>query len=222
MNERVSAIDRVVFVGPTRSGKSSLAVRLVKRIAPGWPVLIINPKPAAAWFFAPALKDPAEVLTMSGPRQVHLGTTARGAYDPYLLAAWQRGGITVVLDDFRLLTMHGATQIIEMLLIAGGERFLGTWSIMQRPVRMLEALSEAEWAFVFSLALDTDRERMMERGIPPDMLAALKEHEFLSHRLGAKPIAHPALKMMGRQKKDESKRVRKPVGAPGQAGRGAV
>ena len=193
MSQPIRTNDRVAIIGQTDSGKSTLAVALLQQIRPDWPVLIIDPKPSKVMMNAAhrTLRKPEEVLTFTGVARVHLATFDRGAYDPYLNMAWKRGRITIIIDELRLLIMHGVTDAIVRILVAGRERLIGCWSLMQRPVKFLEAISEAEWVMAFNLQLAKDRDRLEERGVSFENVTHLKPHEFVVHRKGwDEPIVH--------------------------------
>jgi hypothetical protein len=128
--------------------------------------------------------EPAQVAAFQGRARVALGSFARGIYDPYLKAAWNRGGLTVVIDDLRLLLMHGSTDIVEQITIAGRERFIGCWSNMQRPVRYLEIITESEWLFAFALQMEKDRNRCSERGVDFSGINLLPKYHYVVHRRG--------------------------------------
>ena len=216
----ISAIDRLVILGPTGCGKTRLMSQLVSRIPRGWPILGVDPKPAPAMraLFPVRIQKPEQVRDLIGPARVSLGTFARGAYDPFLRAAWERGGITVVIDDLRLLMLHGSTDTLETLLIAGRERFVGTWTNLQRPIELLELFSESEWLISFGLELKKDRERLSERGF--DLESAyqgLAGHDYFVHRRG-----WPHVQRVPARNAAPAKKLRRPNDGNTAANRGVL
>ena len=189
----ISATNRVYIIGPTGSGKTTLLAKLVGYLPANWPVVGIDPKPARDMkkLFSRSLKSPEDIAIMKGRARVHRPTFERGAYDEYLRAVWARQNCTVVIDDLRLLMLHGTTNDLETLLVAGRERGIGVCSCMQRPIDLLELITEAEWIFAFRLQMRKDRDRIAERGFDADAaFSQLKsDHDFLIHRRGwDKPI----------------------------------
>jgi DNA helicase HerA-like ATPase len=178
--------ERVVIVGPSGSGKSTLAGSMIRQVRPDWPVLIIDPKPAPTIgrLAKRTLQRPAEVAEFTGIARVYRPTFARGAYDDFLDAAWKRRNMLIVIDETRLLLMHGKTDAVVRVLVAGRERGIGCWSLMQRPVILLEAITEAEWAVIFGLQMEQDRARMSERGVSFEGATRLPPHGYMVHRTG--------------------------------------
>jgi DNA helicase HerA-like ATPase len=191
--------ERVIIVGPSGCGKSTLAASMIRMVRADWPVLIIDPKPAPTIgrLATRTLKRPEQVLDFTGTARVYRPSFARGAYDEYLDAAWKRRNVLIVIDETRLLLMHGKTDAVVRVLVAGRERGIGCWSLMQRPVILLEAITEAEWAIVFGLQMEQDRARMSERGISFERASQLPPYSYLVHRTGW-PKAIPVI---GRTKK---------------------
>jgi hypothetical protein len=94
--------------------------------------------------------------------------------------------------------MQETTDAVTRVLVAGRERGIGCWSLMQRPVQFLEAISEAEWVMAFRLQLARDRERLEERGVGFAGLESLPPYHFMVHRQGwPSPIVHAPIAIKG-------------------------
>ena len=186
--EPIRATDRLFIVGPTGTGKTTLMAQFVSQLPAYWTAFGIDPKPARDMkkMFPRTLTRPEQVIPFRGKGRIHKPTFARGAYDDFLEEIWQRQLCTLVIDDLRLVMLHGSTDHLESLLVAGRERQIGVWSSMQRPIDLLELITEAEWIVSFGLQMRKDRERIAERGFDADAaFSQLKsDHDFLMHRRG--------------------------------------
>lgn len=193
--EPIKATDRLFIVGPTGTGKTTLMAQFVRQLPAHWTTFGIDPKPARDMrtMFPRTLKRPEQISTFQGRGRIHQPTFARGAYDPFLEAIWQRQRCTLVIDDLRLVMLHGSTDHLESLLVAGRERQIGVWSSMQRPIDLLELITEAEWIVSFGLQMKKDRMRMGERGFDADEAYAklVGDHDYFVHRRGWKEPMFP-------------------------------
>lgn len=198
---KIDVTDRLAVYGASGEGKTTLVVKLAKKVPAHWPILIIDPKPAKAWinFADKTLKKPEDVLTFTGRARVHVDSFERGAYDEYLKAAWERRRILVIIDELQLLLMHGITDALRRLLVAGRELKIGCWSLATRPVKFLEAFTEATVAVAFHLNAEKDVKRLSERGADFSANATLKPHEYMYHRKGDRTVTIHRLATAGKK-----------------------
>lgn len=159
---KIRADERVIFVGRTGSGKTTLADRLIRFL--GYRTVVIDPK--HRWEF-PGYKlvthyDPS----LETIRQVFRPKDRAAAdwrdLEVFLESIWNAGIPTVVyIDELTAVTEPRRTiPILEDFVRLGRQVGMGTWYASQRPKDVPSLfLSEAEHWFVFDLRYAADREK---------------------------------------------------------------
>lgn len=184
---RIGPGEKVLIVGQTQSGKSTLA----SWIAAAWSrVLVLDPKlddaiaelPGAAVRYgaAAALKAlPGRVVYRPLPRE--LGDLA-GALDPLARRIFRLGGHGLVLHETEIVAPYwGAKPGLRSLAMWGGSRHAPVIFCSQRPSRIDRlALSEPAHVFLFRLTDDRDLSTISGvMGVKPAALTPLPDpHAF--------------------------------------------
>ena len=159
---KIRADERVLFVGRTGSGKTTLADRIIRTL--GYRTAVIDPK--HRWEF-PGYRlvdrydpDPRLIRQVFRPRDDERSDW-RDA-EVYLESLWDAGVPTVVYTDelTRLSTPRRTLPILADLVRLGRQAGFGAWNASQRPKDVPSLfLSEAEHWFVFDLRYVADREK---------------------------------------------------------------
>jgi DNA helicase HerA-like ATPase len=157
--------ERVVFLGRTGSGKTTLADKLIRSI--GYRTVVFDPK--HAWEF-PGYKlvteydpDPHTVRQLFRPRS----SAAEGWSDAdgFLRQIWSHRIPTIVYIDeiTKLSTRYRTLPILEDIVRLGRQVGIGAWYASQRP-RDCPTLffTEAEHWMAFDLRNGDDRKRVAE------------------------------------------------------------
>ena len=173
--------DRVVFIGPTGSGKTFLARRMLGAYSQ---VVIVDAKHDNAtwggWKANPAVQHAdtlpkferaLNVMREKGgallyqPPVEHLRAANAAALDEIAGLVYQRGHTLLYYDDLVLIARNSAAfnkaPSYQDCIQCGRARGVGVWSSIQRPVRVpLISLTESEHQFVFYLRGGEDRSRV--------------------------------------------------------------
>lgn len=186
--------DRCCFMGPTGSGKTELAIALLK---PMPNVIVVDPKHRFDWGeigsryarVAHSLRDLLAQLKDVESRRSSAPVVYRPPTDDLAPAnidrvdevfhvALSRGHTTVYVDEMSYLT-GTANNFQERLphwfraVTTGRQLGVGVWSAFQRPANVpLLAMSESDYRFTFYLRMHKDRARAEELcgPIPWDVL----------------------------------------------------
>lgn len=159
---RIRADERVIFVGRTGSGKTTLADKLIRFL--GYRTVVIDPK--HRWEF-PGYKlvqryDPSAstIRQVFRPRDDEQEDW-RDATE-FLESVWGYGIPTVVYIDelTRLSTPRRTPSILADFVRLGRQAGMGTWYASQRPKDCPSLfLSEADYWYMFDLRYVADREK---------------------------------------------------------------
>lgn len=159
---KIRADERVLFVGRTGSGKTTLADRIIRTL--GYRTVVIDPK--HRWEF-PGYRlvesydpDPRLIRQVFRPKDDEQEDW-RDA-ERFLEDVWNAGERTVVYIDelTRLSTPRRTIPILADFVRLGRQAGMGTWYASQRPKDVPSLfLSEAEHWFVFDLRYIADREK---------------------------------------------------------------
>jgi len=159
---KIRADERVIFVGRTGSGKTTLADKLIRNL--GYRTVVLDPK--HRWEY-PGYRlvdrydpNPSLVRQVFRPRDDEVENW-RDA-EKYLEDVWNYGIPTVVYIDelTRLSTPRRTIPILADFVRLGRQARMGTWYASQRPKDVPSLfLSEAEHWFVFDLRYVADREK---------------------------------------------------------------
>lgn len=171
--------DRVVFIGPTGSGKTVLARRILSRYDQ---VIILDGKHDDAtwgpWKRNPAVQTATNLSALERslnhmrdhggsvvyqPPPEHMRSTNVAALDEVFALAYDRGRTLVYVDDLVLVARNSAafarTPYYQDCVTCGRAKFVGIWSSIQRPARVpLVAITESEHQYVFYLRNGSDRD----------------------------------------------------------------
>lgn len=170
LDVRVRAGDRILIVGPTRSGKSTMASYL----ANGWPrVLVLDPKlddavaelPNAtiAYGVKAALRAwPGRVVYRPLPAELE---DLPSAIEPLMRRVYETGGAGVVFHETEIVApATGARRWTRALIMWGAYRRIPMIFCAQRPAR-IDRLCLSEPAQVFLFGLRDDRDLSVMAGI---------------------------------------------------------
>jgi ABC-type oligopeptide transport system ATPase subunit len=173
--------DRVCFIGPTGSGKTFLARRILSKYDQ---VIILDGKHDnetwGSWKrnksvnFADsltklerhlnAMREPGRgrAVLYQPPRE-HLRASEVASLDEVFGMAYDRGRTLVYVDDLVLVARNSAafarTPNYQDCVTCGRAKGVGIWSSIQRPARIpLVAMTESEHQFVFYLRNGDDRD----------------------------------------------------------------
>jgi hypothetical protein len=171
--------DRVVFIGPTGSGKTYLAQRVLSKYEQ---VIVIDGKHDhdtwRAWERNPAVIKATSLKTLEQgcntmkkeggailyrPPKEHLRQANVECLDQVFELAFSRGHTLVYIDDLVLLARNSAAfsklPSYQDCVTCGRSKGVGIWSSIQRPARVpLIAMTESEHQFAFYLRNGSDRE----------------------------------------------------------------
>lgn len=179
--ERIGLTDRVVMVGTTGSGKTTLMAHLMQTRPY---VLLYDPKGDAAYAGQDwvTVREAAKLPRKRFPPRLR--------YHPYpeLLRekdelealfwyAYHAGNLTLVVDEGYMATLGGTWMPtgLHAAIAQGRGRGVAVWVATQRPHKIPQiVLSEAEHWFVFRLNHPIDRNAVWQwTGIPPHAIAKL-------------------------------------------------
>lgn len=174
---QIATTDRACFFGATGSGKTTLALTLLRGVR-SWVVLDAKHRIRV---------DGVPIVTAFDPRlsrQIIRAPFPAEDWDTPLMQAWMRGGIVVYSDETTLINPKGAflSPALGRVIRTGRELGVGAWMGSQRPKKIpSEVYTEAEHFFIFQLRYKPDRQRVIEAtsdavGVAID---SLKGHEFV-------------------------------------------
>lgn len=157
--------ERVLFVGRTGSGKTTLADRLIRTL--GYRTVVIDPK--HLWEF-PGYRlvdryDPDTYVTRQVFRPVDDDRREWRDTQTFLESVWYGPRQTIIYVDelTRLSTPRKTVPILADFIRLGRQLGFGVWTASQRPRDIPTLfLSETEHFFVFDLRTPGDREKVAD------------------------------------------------------------
>jgi len=160
---RVKRDERFFFGGRTRSGKSTLADRLIRLF--GYRTVVIDPK--HTWrkpgYLPVTHYNPTPTLLRQVFRPRDTAASDWADLVAFLTDVWQYDLPTVVYVDelTSVTTPRTAPSVLSTLVRLGGERGFGTWYASQRPKDVPGLFfTEAEHWAVFDLLTQDDRDKV--------------------------------------------------------------
>jgi hypothetical protein len=172
--------ERVVFIGPTGSGKTYLAQRLLSKYQQ---VVVVDGKHDRktwrAWDKNKAvlkadslsqleralneMKERKGSAVLYRPPEEHLRATGAEGLDEIFRLAYARHDTIVYIDDLVLLARNSAAfarlPSYQDCVTCGRSKGVAIWSSIQRPARVpLIAMTESEHQFAFYLRNGSDRD----------------------------------------------------------------
>lgn len=149
MPDRPRTSDRMVIVGRTGTGKSTLARALLESFPP--PRLVIDPKAAETTAYAVTFHDPGRIPDAPAARFIPRDPDDLDAYDRLYRAIFVAGPRAVWLDEAPIAAPSNAAPRGLLTVIRQGRgRGIGHIATGQRPVHIArELITESEHVIAF-------------------------------------------------------------------------
>lgn len=176
--------DRVIFVGGTGSGKTTLAKYVISQ-SKKWKA-VYDAKGYIDWRGFVRYHTVDTIAEAKEPRIIYNPTieeeTDYEAQDAFFKQVYtQKNRLLYVDEAYALLGETRPSPYLRACLTRGRERGISTYISTQRPAGIpVVLMSEAEHFFVFRLTWRNDRKRIAElTGIEEDFQESLNEFEFI-------------------------------------------
>jgi len=181
---RITASERVLFVGATGSGKTLLARRLMQPLRR---IIVIDPKHT---FTAPGFKN-ADKLHFWQRKEFRIITRPDRGNDERLRdmieKVYKDGNLTIYVDELSSLADRFplTLETLEDIARTGREKMVSLWTAVQRPRWTPKIFAtETESFFIFNLRAQEDRDYIS--GFAGDVFRTpLEPHEFFYCRADA-------------------------------------
>jgi energy-coupling factor transporter ATP-binding protein EcfA2 len=165
---KIEQNSRVLLVGKTGSGKTYLAVQMLKKINR---LVIFDTKGNLSGKFAAKPWNVKNVRKFARGANMRLiigpaiGTPNEqmAIYDGIFKELYDIGNLTIYIDEIYGIVPPNKTipPWLSAVYTRGRELKIGVWASSQRPSWIpMFLMSESEWFFIFKLQLDDDRKRM--------------------------------------------------------------
>lgn len=183
--------ERVLFCGRTRSGKTTLAERMLRH----YPfVVVLDTKGKIVWpgyerhEFLQSLMQSEHTHLIYAPAWAEHPENSWESVEKFFRWAYDRGNNIIYVDEVMSVTRGDVMpQLYRAAVVRGGELGVGVWSATQRPTRIPQVLlSETEHFYIFKLQLSQDLIKAADAAeVLVEDLPIVREHEFIYIRQGS-------------------------------------